>query len=296
MSETPSSGESTETPQDQDGPSPTPAPVQPTIAPAQDASEAAPEPAPDSEAEPAPAPIRRRRPRLAIALLLLFGLLAAGGGGAAIVFQLVRKPTGAEIDKAGVREVATRWQRLSAAEIFPERFVFGPQSDPTGKIVQIRRVGIATPAPCARTVDASIAAIFAKHRCETVLRATYLDPSGMRAVTVGVAVFPDTASADDASTDVNGLAGSKPSSAGLRMATFPGTSVERLDDASRQSFEQSTNHTPYLYLRVEEPLLPQGRLKPSDLVNLEFASDLVDRVMARLADDGTPCRRKDVRC
>ncbi|MFC4905821.1 hypothetical protein [Actinomadura gamaensis] len=268
MSEIPQSEESAETPHVEDGPSPDPAPVQ-----------------------------RPRRSRAAIALLLLFGLAAIAGGGTAIGYQLTRKPTQAEIDKAGAKEVATRWQRLPAADLFPKQFVFGQQSDPSGSIVQVRRVGIAKPTPCAETVDKSVAAILAKHRCETMLRATYLDPSGLRVVTVGVAVFPDTSSSDDASTDINGLGGGKSPGAGLHIATFPGTTVEKYDDASRQKFEEYTNHTPYLYLRAEGPLLSQGALKPGELVNLQFAPDLVDRIMAKLADDGDPClRKKDVRC
>ncbi|MEV4258434.1 hypothetical protein AB0J52_35210, partial [Spirillospora sp. NPDC049652] len=49
----------------------------------------------------------------------------------------------------------------------------------------------------------------------------------------------------------------------LRIATFPGTTVERFDDASRQTFDQTTNHTPYLYLRTEGPLLPGSNMNRS---------------------------------
>ncbi|MFC5185348.1 hypothetical protein [Actinomadura harenae] len=269
MSEIPSAEESTGPLPDQDGPSPTSAPVQPTT---------------------------RRRPRAAIALLLAFGLLAVAGGGAAIVYQLVRKPTAAEIDKAGARELATRWQRLRVADLFPERFLFDKKDEPSGTLAQLRRVGIAPSRACADAVDTPTAAILAKHGCTTVLRATYLDPSGTRAVSVGVAVFPDTSSSDDAATDLTGLNGGKKSGSGLRVATFPGTTVERFDDGSRQVVDAKTNHTPYLFLRAEGPLHPQGRIEQGELVSLWFAPDLLDRIMARFADDSTPCARKDVRC
>ncbi|MEV5568664.1 hypothetical protein AB0L06_01330 [Spirillospora sp. NPDC052269] len=270
MSEIPSVEESNGPLQAQDGPSLTSAPVQPK---------------------------NRRRPRAAITLLLVFGLLALAGGGGAIAYQLVRKPTAAEIDKAGTRELATRWQRIPAADLFPERVRFAKEDDPSGTLAQVHRVGIAAPGTCAAAVDEPTAAILTKHGCRTVLRATYLDPSGTRALAVGVAVFPDSGSSDDAATGLAGLTGGKGASgAGLRVATFPGTAVERFDDASRQSLKSMTNHTPYLFLRAEGTLLPQGRLKPGELVNLEFAPEILDQIMAKFAGDDTPCLRKGVRC
>ncbi|MCP2336473.1 hypothetical protein [Actinomadura rupiterrae] len=166
-----------------------------------------------------------------------------------------------------------------------------------GEVVQARRVGIAPPASCADGLDKEIAKIVTAHGCRTLLRATYTDVTGLRAATVGIAVFPDMAAADAAESDLHRSGdGRLADRRGLLMARFPGTVVDRFDDAQRQIFQMSTNHTSYMFFRSEGPMIAQAGVPAKRTVRVQIAEDLLGKIMTVLADDGEPCKRKAVRC
>ena len=137
--------------------------------------------------EPVPTdsgPQRRNRRRLvALSTLIVLGLAAMGGAGATLALELTRHATKAEASAAGEQELASRWQRLSAGQIFP-RTVSYPTA--MGWEATASLVGIAPAASCAAAFDPAAARALARAGCVTALRATYVDTSGTVFATVSV--------------------------------------------------------------------------------------------------------------
>jgi hypothetical protein len=173
---------------------------------------------------------RRKRWRrvTAIAVLIILGLGGTAGGAIALHRELTRYATPAEATAAGQQEQASLWQRLTAGQIFPRSIGYVTAA---GVSETATLVGIASPASCASSADAAVAQALTKAGCATMLRATYVDPSGTVLATVGIAVLRGSAVAQQA-YDTFGSDNSE----GVRAVAFPGTSSAAFTDAARELF------------------------------------------------------------
>jgi hypothetical protein len=136
-----------------------------------------------------------------VRLLLVAGLLAGLAGlvvsaGAAALQSLPRHFSPAQRTQIMAWEVGKRWRSWPAGRIFPSAIGY----DLPGKVfgggpplpLQARRVGIAPQASCRDATARMAARVLAQRGCLAVLRATYQDTTQTFAVTVGVAVLPQT--------------------------------------------------------------------------------------------------------
>ena len=102
-------------------------------------------------------------------------------------------------------QAGARWRTLPAGTIFPATVKYSPPTaldDATGLTLSASRIGIAKQASCRAATDSGAAAVLARHGCEAVLRASYVDGTGSYVVTVGVAVLPGAAQAKAANRDL----------------------------------------------------------------------------------------------
>lgn len=246
-----------------------------------------------------------RRRLLAVAVALL-GLAALVGGCVAITMELTRSSTDAEQVKAGQKELATRWRRLTGDEIFPafiEPEAFAQDSEAKAKdgaLMRAHRVGVAIPVPCGDAFDPQLAAVLKKNGCGQVLRATYVDWSGTLAATLGIAVMPDAKAVHRAETAIVTELGvdSVRRRYGVHVVAFPGTPAADFTDAGRQDFfKATTGSSPYLFFRSSGWIVPRGRLDPDEIPEkFGFASTALTQVMNVFSDVDAPCKRKAVRC
>ena len=155
---------------------------------------------------------------LAVFLLTAAGLAGIAGGGWLGYRAMTRPPTRAEIAAAGQAELASRWERLTAGQMFP------PQVGYTG-LAGIRtsaaRIGIAPRASCHAALGPAAAAVLDRQGCTAVLRAAYTDASGTFVLTAGVAVMRSAAAADRAVTSLT----AQQAHGGVNPVSFPGTST-----------------------------------------------------------------------
>lgn len=229
---------------------------------------------------------RTRPGRLLLILALIAGLAGVGGGGTGLVIEFTRAPTRAEVTAAGQAEVASRWQRLPAGQLFPATVSYITTDAMTTSAV---RVGIAPEASCAAALDPGILALFRRYGCRGVLRATYLDESGTVAGTVGVAIMRSPAAATAAADGV-------PPAAGIRVPAFPGTRAALFGNAQRDLGLAARAQGPYVFLFAGGSA--DGR-PAADLpanASLDLGTGLVAREMSILTGGPRPCARKDVRC
>ena len=221
-------------------------------------------------------------------LLIVLGLAGIAGGGVALYLEMTRSATPAEVAAAGQAEVASRWTRLTAGQVFPATIGY-LTSD--GVQTTAYRAGIAPGSSCTAALDPAIAAIARRHDCRIVLRATYLDASGTLAVTVGVAVMASPLAAQQA----DATATSDLPNAGVQAATFPGTTAGQFGDAQRGWF-QSMSRGSYVFMYAAgyadgRPGAKAGIAGPPDL-----GMGVLEHVAGVLTAGGPPCQRKDVRC
>lgn len=256
--------------------------------------------APAGAAEPA----RWRRGRLLVsAALAVAGLAAMITGGVTIAQMLTRKPTGSEIEAAGVKELASRWQGLKAGEIFPAEIALEDGWEYELKDSERARpkallVGIAPPAACGTALDPKAAEAIAAHGCRTVLRATYVDESGTRLATLGIVVLRDADAAAGADADYTARFGVEGKNThGLRVAAFPGTVAAAFTDARRQEIWLESGFGPYLFLRAagwadERPKIPGGVRGE----RFEFAESSMRKLKERFVELDKPCTSRRVEC
>ncbi|MGI8330829.1 hypothetical protein ACRYCC_12755 [Actinomadura scrupuli] len=239
-----------------------------------------------------PPPRRRRWIRTSALIALgVLGLGALGGGGFAVVRELTRPPTTAEVTAAGDAETRLRWRFRSAGEIFPATVPY--MNGWTGDKRTARRIGIAPAAGCAQALDREVAQVVARHGCVTVLRATYADQSGTLLMTLGIAVMPDEDKADAAESALHGTGDRW----GIRPVAFPDTAAERFGDAQRQLLTMQTNHTSYLFLSAEGWTDGRPKVKPGDRVeDFNFTTEILTTVIGRLARNAVPCKAKEIQC
>jgi hypothetical protein len=133
-------------------------------------------------------------------------------------------------------EAGTRWRTLPAGTIFPATVRYPPPTaldDVAGLTLTASRIGIARQAACrsatdpAAATDPKAAAVLARHGCEAVLRASYVDGTSSYVVTVGVAVLPGVAQAKAANQELV-------SGAGVLTAQFAGTPAAGFTEGRRQ--------------------------------------------------------------
>jgi hypothetical protein len=126
-------------------------------------------------------------------------------------------------------EAGARWRTLPAGTIFPATVRYPPPTalDDTALTLTANRIGIAKQAPCREATDLGAAAVLARHGCEAVLRASYVDGTGSYVVTVGVAALPGVAQAKAANRELA-------SGAGVLPAQFAGTPAAGFTQGRRQ--------------------------------------------------------------
>ena len=238
-----------------------------------------------------------------IIVLAVSGVLSITGGGVAIGTDLTRKPTANEITAAGQKEIASRWRAVTAGEIFPARAdetsSSGSVSDSATPTWSALRVGIAPAASCAEGFDHPLADVLVEHGCRTVLRATYADPSGTLVTTLGIAVMPDAAQADDAETAFTASLGAHgvKERYGVRAVSFPGTVAAGFGDSLRQDFSYENSHTPYLFFRSSGWTIDRAtRVETVVTDTFAFSRVALDKVILRLAATAEPCERRGVKC
>ena len=88
--------------------------------------------------------------------MALAGIAGLAGGGAALHADLTRHATASEVAAAGRTEIATRWSRWPAGQIFPAA---APYVNWDGLYTTGYRVGIARQASCEAAFDPPVAEI-----------------------------------------------------------------------------------------------------------------------------------------
>lgn len=244
-----------------------------------------------NEVDDLPKPGRRQpRPGAAVIALIIIGILALAGGAAGLTLELTRPATPAEAQAAATAEVASRWERMPAGQIFPSQLSYLDSADFS---VHLTRSGIARAAGCAQVIDPSVARVLTQNGCLTVLRASYVDPTGTMVATVGIAVFPSSAAAARAAQ-----ASSFGDSAGLEAFSVPGTAASGFGNGQRQTFGGTyPQHEPYIFLASAG--FTDGRTRTPGLAEPAL-QDLVDAapgaLVATMTKTGSACREKDIRC
>jgi hypothetical protein len=238
---------------------------------------------------PKPAP-RRRRSSVALLALIIIGVLAVASGAVGLMRELNRPANPGEVRTATQAEVTTRWERLPAGKIFPSQLSY---LDSAGLSVRLTRSGIARPASCARSIDPAVARMLVANGCRTVLRASYVDPTGTLVATLGIAVFPSNAAAARAAQ-----ASSFGSSDGLDAFKVPGTAASGFGNAQRETFGGGyPQQGPYVILVTAG--FTDGRSRTSGPADPAL-EDLVEAVPGDLAkimtEPGGGCSQQDIRC
>ena len=182
----------------------------------------------------------------AVAALVLgvAGLAVALTG---VAFQLLPRQFSAEQQRQITDwEVGKRWRTLSAGAIFPASLRYAAPSVLTDAGLQLTadRIGIAGQASCAAATDpAAVGAVLARHGCEAMLRATYVDGTDSYVITVGVAAMPGSAQVNAAERELAGVGGS--TGAGVRTVPVAGSLAAAFTDSRRQ-LSASMAAGPYL--------------------------------------------------
>jgi hypothetical protein len=147
----------------------------------------------------------RRRRRAAALVVLALGVAGLAVSAVGISVQVLpRRFTATQQHQIQAWEIASRWQELTAAQIFPATVTYSLSAATLQDTVPLSldavRVGIAPQSTCARGVTtAAAAAVLRRSGCKAVLRATYVDATKSYILTIGVAVLPTAAAALDAS-------------------------------------------------------------------------------------------------
>ena len=190
---------------------------------------------------------------------LLLGLAGLGVAASGIAVQVLpRHFTPAQQRQIEAWEIASRWQELTAGQIFPATVTYSLSAavlqDTVPLSLDAVRVGIAPQSDCARGVTTTVAAAVLRHGgCKAVLRATYVDTTRSYVLTIGVAVLPTDSAALDASLGLTqtqvtahraGDAGELPP--GVLVVRFRGAAAG-LYDYSRQ-IAANFNDGPYVVM------------------------------------------------
>jgi hypothetical protein len=156
---------------------------------------------------PGPQGFRGRRAAALTALVLgLAGFVISATGMVAQV--LPRQFSAAQQQQIENWEISSRWQQLSAGQIFPASVGYQLSAtvlqDAAPLNLNARRVAIAPQSGCgAGVTTAAAAAVLRRAGCKAVLRATYVDATLSYVMTIGVAVLPSDAAAARASQSLD---------------------------------------------------------------------------------------------
>ncbi len=245
-------------------------------------------------------PRRGARVRRAAALIALaLGLAGLAFSGTGLATQLLpRQFTAAQQQQIKNWEIASRWQRLPAGQIFPASVPYQLSStvlqDSTGLSVDALRIAIAPQSGCGAGVTTSAAAaVLRREGCKAVLRATYVDSTWSYVTTVGVAVLPSDAAATQASQSLsqprltaarNAETGQLP--AGVLVVRYRGTAAA-MYDYSRQ-ISASFADGPYLVMYAagyadSRPRVPVAEDSYSDAEMTSLARGVARSVADTLA-------------
>jgi hypothetical protein len=235
-------------------------------------------------------PKRRAARWIAVGVLIAAGLASAGAGGVLLSHELGRPATRSEIAAAGQAELASRWERVPAGKIFPASLRF--QSADSLGTYSAQLVGIAPPAGCSAALDPQLSSALKRYGCTVVLRATYLDPSGTIAATIGIAVMRSVHAASLADHELSSL----PQSDSVQVAVFPGTIASGFTNPQRAAFASGISG-PYLFFIAGGNT--DGR--PGRAGSLDPDIDAMVNYLVLPAEAGlraapAPCALKDVRC
>jgi hypothetical protein len=228
---------------------------------------------------------------IALVALIVVGVASVGVGGTLLTRELARGPTNAEKAAAVQQEIASRWQRLVAGEIFKPTLSY--TTGGLGVSFNATLVGIAPAASCAAALDPPIADLLLKYGCVTVLRATYLDYSGTEAVTIGLVVMKSTRAGNHAIANSASL----PPSAGVRTFALPGTLAAQFGDTQRHYFSTITSIGIYVFLTVAG--FTDGRVggSASSVPSLpDLGNGVTTSLETVMTYHGSACSMKGIQC
>jgi hypothetical protein len=237
-------------------------------------------------------PRRGARGRRAAALAALaLGLAGLAISAAGLITQVLpREFTRGQQQQIESWEIASRWQELSAGQIFPAKVGYQLSAtvleDTTPLGLDAMRISIAPQSGCgAGVTTAAAAAVLRRDGCEAVLRATYADSTGSYVMTVGVAVLP---SAEAAAKARQSLSRARLTSvaAGILMIRYHGNDAARYD-YSRQ-LSGSIADGPYLVMYAagyadSRPRVPLTQDPYSDAEMTSLAEGVAQSVLDTLA-------------
>jgi len=177
-----------------------------------------------------------RQRRFAAIAALVLGVAGFAVALTGVAFQLLpRQFTVAQQRQITDWEVGKLWRTLPAGAIFPASLRYAAPtelSDDPKLQLTASRVGVARQASCAAaTYPSAVGAVLARHGCEAMLRATYVDGTGSYVITVGVAAMPGSAQVKAAEQALAGVGGA---GAGVRTVPVAGSLAAAFTDSRRQ--------------------------------------------------------------
>lgn len=233
---------------------------------------------------------RRRRwvRRGAVLTLAALGLAGIAGGGWLGYRELTRPATRAEIAAAGQAELASRWERLTAGQMFPARVGYtGLEGIKTSALL----VGIAPRATCRAALDPAAATALDRPGCTAVLRAAYTDASRTFVLTAGVAVMRSAAAAGRALASLT----AQQAHGGVKAASFPGTVAGQ--PGASGDWSGGFHVGPYIILFTGG--YADGQPAGVTAVNpalVDLAYGVARPLASLMTPAGSPCARPDVQC
>jgi hypothetical protein len=178
---------------------------------------------------------------------LIFGVAGLAVALTGVAFQLLPRQFSADQQRQITDwEVGKRWRTLPAGAIFPASLRYAAPavlSDVPKLQLTADRIGIASQASCATATDpAAVGAMLARHGCEAMLRATYVDGTDSYVITVGVAAMPGSAEVNAAKRELAGVGGSN---GGVGTVPVAGSLAAAFTNSRRQ-LSASMAAGPYL--------------------------------------------------
>lgn len=222
-------------------------------------------------------------------VLGVLGLAATAAGGNTL-WQLTGPPTVAQQAAAVRTEMAARWARPAAGQIFPATVGY---VSPAGLRFTADRIGIVPWASCAAAADPPTAAALRRHGCIAVLRATYTDATGTLVMTAGVTVLPSVSAAQGAMRD----SGAHGQTAQIRAVRFPGTVAAALfGDPRREIFGVDQVGPDLILVAMGYANGEYDHTASLDPALIDFAAGVVRTLAARVSGISHLCPSRESRC
>lgn len=232
----------------------------------------------------------------AVAALVLgvAGLAVALTG---MAFQLLPRQFSAEQQRQITDwEVGKRWRTMPAGTIFPASLHYKLKLSWALKVdlnlqLTADRIGIASQASCAAATDpAAVGAALARHGCEAMLRATYVDGTDSYVITVGVAAMPGSAQVNAAKRELAGVVGA--TGAGVRTVPVAGSPAASFTDSRRQ-LSASMAVGPYLVFYAigytdDRPSVPVSADKYADAEMTDAGAGVAQAVASEVGKSVPP--------